>query len=122
MPLFSRWRAERDLQRKAERYVARLLAEPEDLDVRWLAESATRGDLDHARWELRYARRALGLIVAERDAPDDRTASAVARTLSEALPRDPNIAPSILETSERQFNARRRAERQGLDVPRGAAP
>ena len=49
------------------------------------AQNATRGDVDHARWELRYARRALGLIAAQRDALDDRTASVVARELAEAF-------------------------------------
>ena len=75
MPLFARWRAERDLQRKAESFVAVLFREPGAADVQWLAEAATRGDADHALWELRYARRALGLIAAQRDALDDRTAS-----------------------------------------------
>jgi hypothetical protein len=58
----SQWRAERDLQRKAAGYVAALFAEPEQADVEWLAQNATRGDVDHAQWELRYARRALGMI------------------------------------------------------------
>src|SRR5262245_1967900 len=75
MPLFARGRAERELQRKAEAFVAVLFREPDPADVQWLAEAATRGDTDHALWELRYARRALGLIAAQRDALDDRTAS-----------------------------------------------
>jgi hypothetical protein len=120
MPLFSRWRAERDLQRKAERYVARLLAEPDDLDVRWLSEGATRGDLDHARWELRYARRALGLLAAERDALDDRTGSLVAHALAAAFERDGNIAAGMRPIAERQFNARLSAYRDGLAAKAGA--
>ena len=70
MPLFARWRAERELQRKAAAYVTTLFREPEPADVDWLNQTATRGDVDHARWELRYARRALGLIAAQRDALD----------------------------------------------------
>jgi hypothetical protein len=114
MPLFARWRAERDLQRKAERYVERLLTEPADDDVNWLASVATKGDIDHARWELRYARRGLGLLAAERDALDDRTSSVVARVLAAATLRDPNVAAEMQEIAERQFNARLSAYRDGL--------
>ena len=77
-------------------------------------------DTDHARWELRYARRALGLIAAQRDALDDRTASIVARGISEALGRDNNIAHGMTETAERQFNARLSAYRDGLAAKAGA--
>ena len=55
MPLFARWRTERDFQRKAERFVELLLAEPDDDDVRWLAQTATHGDTDHARWEQAFS-------------------------------------------------------------------
>ena len=48
MTLFSRWRTEREFQRKAERFVEHLLLEPSDDDVRWLAHAATHGDTDHA--------------------------------------------------------------------------
>lgn len=120
MPFLTRWRAERDLQRRAERYVQRLLEEPNDDDVRWLAGAATRGDTDHARWELRYARRALGLLAAERDALDDRTGSVVARVLASELARDPNVADEMHEVMERQFNARLSAYRDGLAARAGA--
>lgn len=121
MPLFARWRADRELQRKAAAYVAVLFKEPDDEDVRWLATTATRGDIDHARWELRYARRALGLIAAQRDALDDRTASVVAREISEAFVRDRSIAAGMVDTAERQFNARLSAYRDGLAARGGAA-
>ena len=88
MPLFARWRAERELQRKAAAFVAALFRRAGRGRRRWLAGAATRGDPDHARWELRYARRALGLIAAQRDALDDRTASIVAREIAEAFARD----------------------------------
>ena len=121
MPLFARWRAERELQRKAAAYVVDLFREPEQSDVEWLTQNATRGDVDHARWELRYARRALGLIAAQRDALDDRTASAVAREIAEAFGRDRNIAAGMVETAERQFNARLSAYRDGLAARGGTA-
>jgi hypothetical protein len=114
MPLFARWRAERDLRRRSAAYVATLLEEPSDADTRWLAEAATRGDLDHARWELRYARRAVGLVVAQRDALDDRTGSGVGRILAEAFERDPNIASDRLAVARHQFNARLGASRDVL--------
>lgn len=56
MAFFGRWRAERQLQRKAEQFAAALGIEPAPDDVAWLAKYATKGDEDHARWELRYAR------------------------------------------------------------------
>ena len=114
MPIFARWRADRDLRRRSAAYVATLLEEPSDADARWLAETATRGDLDHARWELRYARRAVGLIVAQRDALDDRTGSRVGRVLAEAFERDPNIASDRLAVARHQFNARLGAYRDVL--------
>lgn len=120
MALFARWRAERDLQRKAESFVATLFREPDPADVAWLADAATRGDSDHARWELRYARRALGLIAAQRDALDDRTASMVARVIGEVMTRDENVASNMAETAERQFNARLSAYRDGLAAKAGA--
>ena len=121
MPLFSRWRAERDQQRKAAAFVAALFRDPAAEDAQWLAAAATRGDIDHALWELRYARRALGLIAAQRDALDDRTASIVAREITDAFARDQNIAASMAETAERQFNARLSAYRDGL-AAKGGTP
>jgi hypothetical protein len=121
MALFSRWRAERDLQRKAAAFVAALFREPDAEDARWLGDAATRGDLDHATWELRYAKRALGLIAAQRDALDDRTASIVARQITDAFARDPNIAAEMAETAERQFNVRLSAYRDGL-AAKGGTP
>ena len=109
MPLFGEWRAERQRRRRASLFVQGLLAEPSPADVRWLAEAAAGGDADHAAWELRYARRALGLLVAERDALDDRTASAVAHALQEALGRDPHVAAAKLDVARQQLNSRLRA-------------
>jgi hypothetical protein len=120
MPFFARWRAERELQRKAATYVAALFHEPAPADVEWLTANATRGDVDHAQWELRYARRALGLIAAQRDALNDRTASVVAREISQAFARDQHIAAGMIETAERQFNARLSAYRDGLAARAGA--
>jgi len=120
MSLFARWRADRELARKAAAFVAAIFRDPDVADVDWLASAATRGDADHARWELRYARRALGLIAAQRDALDDRTASIVAKEISEAFDRDQNVAAGKVDTAERQFNARLSAYRDGLAAKAGA--
>ncbi len=114
MPIFGRWRAERQLQDRAERFVSGLLAEPAADDVAWLATTATRGDEDHAAWELRYARRALGLVTAQRDALDDRTAAVVAHAMAGAFERDPRIGRDRLELAQGQFNARLSAYRDAL--------
>jgi hypothetical protein len=114
------WRAQRALRARAASYVEVLFAEPPDQDLQWLAANGTSGDLDHARWELRYARRALGLLTAERDALDDRTGSAVAAALGTALARDPAIAPGRLRVAERQLNARLRAYGDALVRREGA--
>jgi hypothetical protein len=106
--LFQTWRAERRLRRQAAEYVRGLLADPAETDVEWLSEAATSSDLDRARWELRYARRALGLISAQRDALDDRTGSLVASALGEAMGGDPNVAAGMTQVVERQFNTRLR--------------
>jgi hypothetical protein len=121
MALFSRWRAERERRRKATAFVVALSREPEEDDAQWLARTAARGDVDHARWELRYARRALGLLTAQRDALDDRTAASVARALDDAFAHDPNIAQAMRPIAERQFNARLSAYRDVLNVRASAA-
>jgi hypothetical protein len=119
---FGRWREDRELQRKADAYVAALMREPAEADVQWLAVSATKGDIDHARWELRYARRALGLVIAQRDALDDKTGSVVARTLADAMARDRSVDASTIEIAERQFNARIAAYRDSLDARSSTIP
>lgn len=105
-PFFVAWREQRRLRRNASAYVQGLLGEPDSDDVAWLSDVATRGDADRARWELRYARRAAGLMSAARDALNDRTASAVAREIGESWAKDRNIAAEMRRAAEQQFNAR----------------
>ena len=111
---FAAWLEQRRLRQNAAVYVQSLLAEPDPDDVTWLTSVGTRGDVDRARWELRYARRACGLLSAERDALDDRTASAVAKELGDSWSKDPNIAAEMRVAAEQQFNARLRALGQAL--------
>jgi hypothetical protein len=114
--LFDGLRSEWRLRRGVATFVEKLGADPADTDVSWLAATATSGDLDRARWELRYARRALGLLVAQRDALDDRTGSAVAHELTRALHNDPNVAAGMVRIAERQFGERLASYREVLSA------
>lgn len=99
---------------RARAVVALLFRDPTESDVLWLADAATGGDTDHARWELRYARRALGLIAAQRDALDDATASDIAAAIAEAFATDPHVSPERRELAVRQFNDRVTTYREAL--------
>jgi hypothetical protein len=114
MRLFATFRDDRALLRRSAAVAETLMAEPAESDITWLAEKATRGDTDHARWELRYLRRALGILVAQRDALDDRTPSAVLRALMDRMDRDRNVDSELRELAERQFNARLSAYRDAF--------
>jgi len=114
MRLFATFRDDRALLRRSAAFAETLMAEPAESDITWLAEKATRGDTDHARWELRYLRRALGILVAQRDALDDRTPSAVLRALMDRMDRDRNVDSELRELAERQFNARLSAYRDAF--------
>lgn len=114
MRLFRSFRDDRALQRGSASYTTALMTEPAAADVEWLSRQATRGDTDHAIWELRYLRRALGILVAQRDALDDRTPSEVLRALATRMNRDPNVDSDLRELAERQFNARLSAYRDAF--------
>ena len=114
MRLFATFREDRALLRRSAAFADALMQEPSPLNVEWLSVNATRGDEDHARWELRYVRRALGVLVAQRDSLDDRTPSAVLRALADRMERDPHVDGELRELSERQFNARLSAYRDAF--------
>lgn len=80
MGMLGEWRASRERRRLAARYLQTLHAAADPADVHWL--TGLTGDGVTATNELGFARRAIALIVAERDALDDRTASDVAHELS----------------------------------------
>lgn len=90
------------------------MQEPVAEEVEWLAREATRGDTDHALWELRYLRRSVGILVAQRDALDDRTPSEALRALLHRMQKDPNVDDTLRELAERQFNARLSAYRDAF--------
>ena len=124
MPRWSDWFGGRASDARAVAYVAALREEPPSQDVEWLATHGTNGDTDHARWELRYLRRAVGLLVAQHDALDDRTASLVASELSHALAHDPHVDAGKRRIAEQQFNARLHAYSEALrrrEAGQGAA-
>lgn len=109
----SKWSAqqlEREWERRASSFVSMLMTEPEPTAVERLSAIGDL-DADHARWELRYLRRAVGLLVAGRDSLDDRTASLVGQALAKAVEHDPSAAPAMRSTSATQFNARLRLYR-----------
>lgn len=80
MGLWADWQASRLRRQRVEVYLNHLLREPEPADRDWLVAVAVSPPV--ALRELTFARRALGLIVAERDALDDRTAADVAHQLA----------------------------------------
>lgn len=115
MGLWRRWQAERAGREQASAFVRALLVDPPESDVQQLAEIGTRGDADHARWELRYLRRAAGMLAAQRDALADRTASLVSSALARAVRRDPRVATARRSVAARQFNIRLSAYADALD-------
>ena len=107
---------------RARLYVEHLMADPPGDIVLRLAAAGDADD-DHARWELRYALRAIGYLVSERDALDDRTSAEVARAISDAQEADPNVAHDRRTVAQRQFNERLRDYRAALaDRTATAAP
>jgi hypothetical protein len=120
---FGKSKATEQRRRAVQAYVLDSSAEPDDDDVRWLATIAGDGDTDRARWELRYARRAVALLVAERDALDDRTGSLVAREMRQALQMDRGVAAGMVAVAERQLNQRLTSFRMALaDRSSGDSP
>lgn len=114
MRLFGSFRDDRALLRKSAAFASVLMDEPGTSEVDWLAQVATRGDVDHARWELRYLRRSVGILVAQRDALDDRTPSEVLRHLLHRMRKDPNVDAGLRDLAERQLNARLGAYRDAF--------
>ena len=103
---FRKSKAAEQRGKAVQSYVQSASVEPDDQDVQWLATVAGDVDADRARWELRYARRALALLVAERDALDDKTGSLVAREMRQALHMDRSVAAGMVAVAERQLNQR----------------
>lgn len=119
LPFTTAWRTERERRRRAMVIAESLRREPEEADVLWLADAAANGDEDHARWELRYARAALGLLVAQRDALDDRTAAEIAGAFTDLLAADSRVAEDRRDLVTRQFNERLLGYREALQVRGG---
>ena len=93
MGLLAEWKASRDRRRRSASYLEALLHAPDPADVSWMSEICGHAEL--ARRELVFARRAVGLIVAERDALDDRTASDVAHQLVAIVDREARDSPEM---------------------------
>lgn len=80
MGLLAHLRAQRRRQAAAGQYLTALLLPPDDDDVRWL-QACAGVERELVERELVFAQRAIGLIVAERDALDDQTAADVAHAI-----------------------------------------
>jgi NAD-specific glutamate dehydrogenase len=95
MSVFAEWKASRERRERASSYLATLLPDPRLEDIQWFGKASASADTDVVRRELRLARRAVGLIVAERDALDDRTASDVAHLLADVIRRETRTDPIL---------------------------
>jgi hypothetical protein len=80
-------REQKRRQEAAERFLSTLLRPADADDVQWLGEIAG-ASRDVVERELAFAQRAIGLIVAERDALDDRTAADVAHAIDALVARE----------------------------------
>lgn len=85
MSILSEWRVARDRRKRAAVYLGAITQHVAPSDVEWLTTLAEGRNGALATRELQFARRAIGLIVAERDALDDRTASDVAHQLATVI-------------------------------------
>lgn len=85
MSILSEWRVARDRRKRASVYLAAITQHVAPSDIEWLTKLAEGQNGGLAARELQFARRAIGLIVAERDALDDRTASDVAHQLATVI-------------------------------------
>jgi len=94
MSFLSEWRASRERRRRANAYLVAVLVDAEARDGEWLAIAAGH---DVASRELTFARRALALIVAERDALDDRTPSEALRALMHRIRKDRSVDAGLLD-------------------------
>lgn len=121
IPFTPEWRAARERRRRAVAFVTAVRREPDESDVQWLADAATNGDLDHARWELRYARWALATLTAQRDALDDSTGSEVFAEMGIALQNDARIDPAMVVLAEQQLGDRLSGYREAILSRGGAA-
>lgn len=103
MGLWSDWRVGRERHRRALRYLAQLT---QPVDQQLLKRFVGVGiSSDMAGRELAFAWRAIGLIVADRDALDDRTASDIAHILAPVIA----VESRRDEGLGREWNARWRA-------------
>ncbi|MBC8089763.1 MAG: hypothetical protein H7Z40_21070 [Phycisphaerae bacterium] len=85
MSFLTDWRLARERRRRAAVYLSAITQHVAPADIAWLASLTPDRNERLATRELEFARRAIGLIVAERDALDDRTASDVAHQLATVI-------------------------------------
>lgn len=80
MSIWTDWQAARARRQRVELYLNQVLRDVDTTGLPWLL--AAVGSEKVAQREIAFARRAIGLIVAERDALDDQTAADVSHQLA----------------------------------------
>ena len=87
------WQASRARKRRALAYLQVMLGAPDPVDFEWM--NGVVNDERVAHRELAFGRRAIAIIVAERDALDDRTASNVAHLLAAVIDKEASDQPDL---------------------------
>ncbi len=114
MGFWQEWQIARQRRKRAAAYLEALRSPAADPDVVWLTALGVPADL--AAREMLFARRAIGLIVAERDALDDQTAADVAHALNASLAATPASAAPLWQARWRAYAAAL-ATRGSTEVP-----
>ncbi len=93
MKILAEWKAEKERRRRAMAYLSSILLNEPSSEADWFVAISSKDKVQVAR-ELQLARRAIALIVAERDALDDRTAADVSHVLVPLISKEKQIDPS----------------------------
>ncbi len=96
MGILATLREQRRRQALAEQYLRSVLTEPAADDIAWLT-GATGASRELALIELAFSQKAIALIVAERDALDDRTAADVSHAIDAVVAREARVRRNVVE-------------------------
>lgn len=89
-------REQRRRQALAERYLDNVLHDPSADELSWLMQ-ASGASRELALIELAFSQKAIGLIVAERDALDDQTAADVSHAIDAIVAREALVRRGVIE-------------------------
>ncbi len=96
MGILANRREQRRRQALAERYLNTVLHDPSAEELSWLMQ-ASGASRELALIELAFSQKAIGLIVAERDALDDQTAADVSHAIDAIVAREARVRQGVLE-------------------------